>query len=198
MKDYKTKDYKNYQEPKEAKKAASTTANTAVNTTAVLSKDTRDYSYYSRVLEKPFDSIGELKEAEAKYFAEQKAKEDKAAAKKADAQLVEEAFKALNTTRRTYKEALLKLTEKYSKDLAKLKETFEADKKDIQDILAQAEDAYSMAIKAFTEKYPEGYHLTLKDGDFETTISGSARKSNIGGAFDTDRAFQLIDWLFNI
>ena len=28
-------------------------------------------------------------------------------------------------------------------------------------------------LKEFTDKYPEGYHITLKDGDFETTISGS-------------------------
>ena len=161
----------------------------------VARKDTRDYSYYSRVLGEPFDSIEELKEAEAKYFAAQKAKEDKAAAKKADAQLVEEAFKALNTTRRTYKEALLKLTEKYSKDLAKLKETFEADKKDIQDILAQAEDAYSTAIKAFTEKYPEGYHLTLKDGDFETTISSQVNRA--GTPVDFSALTDIFDFMFN-
>jgi hypothetical protein len=138
----------------------------------VSRNNTRDYSYYSRVLEKPFDSIDELKKAEAVYYAEQKAKEDKAAAKKADARKVEEAFKILNTTRRTYKESVLALTEKYSNDLKKLKETFEADKKEIHDILASAEEAYAVALKAFTDKYPEGFHLTLKDGDFETTISG--------------------------
>ena len=154
----------------------------------------RNYSYYSKVLKKPFDSLRELKDAEAVYYAELKAKEDKAATKKADALKVEEAFKALNTSRRVYKETLLKLTEKYSADLVKLKETFEADRKEIQDILAQAEEAYSNSIKAFTEKYPEGYHLTLKDGDFETTISGAANSK----AFDTNKAFQMIDWLFNL
>ena len=95
----------------------------------------RNYSYYSKVLKKPFDSLRELKEAEAAYYTELKAKEDKAATKKADAAKVEEAFKALNTTRRVYKESLLKMTEKYSADLKKLKETFEADKREIQDIL---------------------------------------------------------------
>ena len=156
----------------------------------------RTYSYYSRVLKKPFDSLRELKEAEAAYYAELKAKEDKAATKKADAKKVEEAFKALNTTRKFYKDSLLKLTEKYSADLVKLKETFEADRKEIQDILAKAEEAYSNEIKAFTEKYPEGYHLTLKDGDFETTISGCTKAN--GNVFDTNKAFQMIDWLFNI
>lgn len=135
------------------------------------------YSYYSRVLKEPFDSIEELKEAEEAYYAKLKAKEDKAAQKKADAAMVEEAFRGLNNTRKAYKESLTKLAERYSKDLVKLKETFEADKAELQDILAAAEEAYAAAIKMFTDKYPEGYHLTLKDGDFETTISSQTKTS---------------------
>ena len=69
-------------------------------------KEIRDYSYYSRVLEKPFDSIEELKAEEAKYFEAQRAKEDKAAAKKADAKKVEDAFITLNAARKEYKTAL--------------------------------------------------------------------------------------------
>ncbi len=153
-----------------------------------IKKDTQDYGYYSKVLKEPFDSIEELKEAEEAYYAKLKAKEDKAATKKADAQKVEEAFKALNTARKAYKETLVSLTEKYSADLKSLKEAFETDKKEIHDILASAEEAYSNALKAFTEKYPEGYHLTLKDGDFETTISTSSSTS--------DNSFSLAD-LFN-
>lgn len=138
-------------------------------------KSTQDFMYYSKVLKEPFGSITELKEAEEAYYAKLKAKEDKAAQKKADAAKVEEAFKGLNTTRRAYKESLVKLADKYSKDLVKLKETFEADKAELQDILAAAEEAYAAAIKSFTERYPEGYHLTLKDGDFETTISSQTK-----------------------
>lgn len=181
---------KNYQNIETNKKNAS---QASVNIGA--KEDARDYSYYSRVLKKPFDSIGELKKAEAVYYAELKAKEDKAAAKKADAQKVEEAFKALNTTRRVYKESLIKLTEKYSDDLKKLKETFEADKKELTDILAQAEESYSVALKTFTERYPEGYHLTLKDGDFETTISGA---SKVGKASCTNKPFDFFDWFFSL
>jgi rRNA maturation endonuclease Nob1 len=68
------------------------------------------YSYYSNVLNKPFESVDELREAEAKYYAEIKAKEDKAATKKADAKKVEDAFKALNQARKVYKEDLTQLT----------------------------------------------------------------------------------------
>ena len=140
------------------------------NTTGV------DFGYYSKLLNKPFDSLAELREAEAAYYAEQKAKADKAAAKKADAQKVEDAFKAMNAARREYKEKLTQLTEEYSKELATLKKAFELGKKDIHDTMAAAEDRYNAALKEFTSKYDQ-YHVTLKDGDFETTISGSRSKS---------------------
>lgn len=157
----------------------------------VEKKNARDYSYYSRVLKKPFESLEELKSAEADYYAEQRAKVDKAATKKADAKKVEEAFKALNSTRKSYKESLVSLTERYSKDLKNLKEAFEADKKEIHSIMSAAEDAYAIALKAFTDKYPEGYHLTLKDGDFETTISGrSSIEESFGPLVD------IFNWIF--
>lgn len=141
----------------------------ATNTHA---KTDRGYGYYSRVLNKPFDSIEELRIAEEAYRIETQAKETKAAAKKADAQKVDEAFKALNAARRLYKEKLTQLTTEYSEELTKLKKAFELGKKDIYDTLATAEETYQKALKDFTDKH-ETYHLSLKDGDFETTISGS-------------------------
>lgn len=158
-----------------------------------VKKNTRDYSYYSRILEKPFDSIEELKEAEAVYYEAQRAKETKAATKKADAQKVEDAFIALNKARRTYKENLEALALEYSDSLIKLKEAFEGSRNDIKKALAEAEDNYSAAIKEFTDKYPEGYHLTLKDGDFETTISGSKTASDKHVS-----SVDLLNWIFNI
>lgn len=133
----------------------------------------QEFAYYSRVLNKPFDSLAELKDAEDAHFAELKAKEDKAATKKADAKKVEDAFKALNAARRDYKESLVKLADDYQAALKDLKNKFDTEKASIQNSLAEAEDNYATALKAFTDKYPEGYHLTLKDGDFETTIKGN-------------------------
>lgn len=138
-------------------------------------KNEQAYMYYSRVLKEPFTSIEELKEAEEAYYAKLKAKEDKAIQKKTDAKKVEDAFVALNAARRTYKEDLSALTEEYSENLLALKAAFEKARDEVRDNLAKAEDNYSKAIKAFTEKYPEGYHLTLKDGDFETTISSESK-----------------------
>lgn len=157
-----------------------------------VGKEARDYIYYSRVLKKPFESIEELKNAEATYFAELKAKEDKAAQKKADAAKVEESFKALNAARRNYKEDLEAVTHKYSESLTKLKKSFENAKAEVHESLAKAEANYSASLKEFTEKYPEGYHLTLKDGDFETTISSS--HAAIADKFYT--MTDLFNWLF--
>jgi predicted nucleic acid-binding Zn-ribbon protein len=151
------------------------------------------YAYYSRVLKEPFDSIDELKEAEEAYYAKLKAKEDKAATKKADALKVEEAFKALNAARKTFKNNLDTLTSEYRESLTELKESFEEAKKAVYDDLAAAETNYSKELKAFTEKYPEGYHLTLKDGDFETTIS-SKTTSDKPYAYSV---MDLLDSLFN-
>jgi hypothetical protein len=143
-----------------------------------MKKNDIAYGYYSKVLKEPFDSIEELKDAEEAYFAKQKAKEDKAAAKKADALKVEEAFKGLNAARKLYKSELLAITNLYRENLTKLKDSFEKDKAAVQLRLAEAEEIYNTALKTFSEKYPEGFHITLKDGDFETTISGQSTSSN--------------------
>jgi tRNA(Glu) U13 pseudouridine synthase TruD len=158
-------------------------------------KETLDYGFYSNVLKKPFERLEDLKQAEYVYFEEQKAKEDKAAQKKADAQKVEDAFKALNAARKVYKEDLIQLTKEYSDELDDLKKAFELGKKDIQDKLAEAEDSYADALKEFTATHPEGFHITLKDGDFETTISGSNKTNSSSEAMKTiNDAFDIFRW----
>lgn len=153
---------------------------------------TGDYSYYSKVLKEPFNTVAELKKAEEAYYAKLKVKEDKAAQKKADAQKVEDAFKALNAARKDYKEDLTALTHEYSENLAALKKSFECAKESIQKALADKEEQYAVALKAFTEKYPEGYHLTLKDGDFETTISSSSSEMDKAAIDPLANIFNLL------
>jgi len=158
-----------------------------------------EFCYYSKVLKEPFDSLIELQKAEESYYAAIKAKEDKASAKKADAQKVEDAYKALNAARKLYKENIKKLTEEYSSALEQLKKTFETNKTTIQKALSEAEELYSVALKEFTEKYPEGYHLTLKDGDFETTISSqSSANSNKARTSVFDLNLKKINDLFDL
>lgn len=153
-------------------------------------KSVQSFAYYSRLLKEPFDSIEELNEAEEAYYAKQKAKEDKAAQKKADAQKVEDAFKAMNAARKDYREKLATITENYTEQLKELKEAFAEAKELVEKNLAYAESAYQDALKAFTDKYPEGYHLTLKDGDFESTISKNFVK-------DFTNIPDLLDFIFN-
>ncbi len=155
-------------------------------------KANTEYGYFSRLLKEPFDSIEELQEAEEAYYAKQKAKEDAAAQKKADALKVDEAFKALNAARKVYKENLTQLTKEYAESLDNLKKAFELGKKDIQGKLVEAEEAYQSALKEFTAKY-ESYHLSLKDGDFETTID----KQTSNGASATQSFFDIFDSIFN-
>jgi chromosome segregation ATPase len=159
-------------------------------------KDAQTYAFYSRVLNKPFDSVNELKAAEAAHYAEIKVKEEKAAAKKADAKKVEDAFKALNAARRTYKEKLTTLTVDYSEALKKLKNSFESEKATCHAELAEAESAYQAALKEFNAAHPEGFHVTLRDGDFETTIE--SRSSTRDTAPKAAGLFDIFDLFFNI
>lgn len=162
-----------------------------------MTKKNNDYGFYSKVLNQPFDSIEELKEAEAAHFEKLKAKEDAAAQKKADAKVVEDAFKALNATRKEYKEKLAQLTKEYAEALENLKKAFDLGQKDIHDTLAAAEEAYKNALTGFTEKY-ENYHMTLKDGDFETTISNQTTGSNKANFADFTKIADIFDWIFNL
>lgn len=160
-------------------------------------KPVSDFCYYSKVLQKPFDTIEELTAAERTYFDKLRVKEDRAAQKKSDALQVENAFKTLNCARKSYKEGLVELTQQYTNDLAARKEAFENDKEKLHQLLASAEESYSNILKTFTEKYPEGYHLTLKDGDFETTISGSFETGKAAKA-DNSAIFNLFDLLLGL
>lgn len=161
-------------------------------------KNTLGYSFYSRVLEKPFDSIDELKAAEAAHFEKLKAKEDKSAQKRADAKAVEDAFKTYNAAKKTYTESFAQLTREYAEALEELKQAYDLGKKELKGQYAAAETSYLDALQAFTSKYPEGYHLTLKDGDIETTISSTPEEPVAAKGNVNPRTLSaLFDILFN-
>jgi hypothetical protein len=160
-------------------------------------KETLDYGFYSNVLQKPFERLDDLKKAEYVYFEEQKLKEDKAAQKKADAKKVEETFKTLNAARKEYREKFTQLAQEYAEELESLKKAFELGKKDIRNKLADAEAAHEKALKDFTTKY-ESYHMTLKDGDFEKTISKTTDKSEQLSSTTTEAYSDLFKWVFGL
>lgn len=131
---------------------------------------TEDFGYWSKLLSQPFDTLAELVAAENARRAEDEAKAKAKETRKADAEVVEQAFKALNAIRKAYKERMTALVAEYNEQLLALKSSFTSDANELKATLAEAEDTYAEALRCFTEKY-DSYHLTLKDGDFETTIS---------------------------
>jgi DNA repair ATPase RecN len=167
---------------------------TDINKEKEVETQDQSYGFYSRILKKVFDSLEDLKKAEDEYALELKAKEDKATAKKADAKKVEDTFKALNAARREYKTKIEEITKVYNEGIISLKTKYEDSCKLIKEELANAENAYASALKEFTDKY-ETYHISLKDGDFETTISSQTSTVNTPEAKQLSM-FELFDYLF--
>ena len=129
--------------------------------------------YYSEVLDKVFETEKELKAAE-KADAEEKAKKEEAKALvKKESSEVEDTFKARNAARHAYNEKLVEARKTYNDTLRKAKDEFEASLKESTEALEKAEADYDTRLKAFQKAHPEGYRLTLKDGDNVVTLTSS-------------------------
>lgn len=131
------------------------------------------YSFYSNILNKKFDSLEELEKAESNYKKEIEAKEKISAEKKADADKVQKAFCNYNLAKKEYNEELISANKDYCKIISDAKKAFSERKKNAENKLKDAETAYNKNLKDFIEKHPEGYHVTLKDGDNIMTLSHS-------------------------
>ncbi len=143
--------------------------------------------FYSEKLDKMFDTEKALLQAEeAAFKAEQEAKA-KSLEKKAEAKVVEDAFKAHNQAKLNFNQKVALLKKAYNENILTLKKQFDADLQAEEKILAEAAEAYDSALSAFIEKHPEGYHMTLKDGDNVVTISSSVGEG----------ATQLLEDVFN-
>ena len=129
--------------------------------------------YYSEILNKNFDSVEDLEKAEADHKAEQAKKEEAKALVKKESSEVEDAFKARNAARHAYNEKLVEARKAYNEALRKAKDEFEASLKDSTEALEKAEADYDTRLKAFQKAHPEGYHITLKDGDNVVTYTSS-------------------------
>ena len=142
--------------------------------------------YYSDITKKLYESETALKEAEHAVIAAQQAKEEAAKSKKADAKVVEDAFKARNAARREYNTKVMDARKAYNTSIAEAKKAFNDALANATEIKDKAEEVYNSALKEFTDKHPEGYHITLKDGDNVMTVSNS-----------TDKHFERMDKEFN-
>jgi seryl-tRNA synthetase len=131
--------------------------------------------YYSEILNKNFDSVEDLEKAEEEHKAEQAKKEEAKALVKKESSEVEDAFKVRNAARKDYNVKLVEARKAYNEALRKAKDEFEASLKDSTEALEKAEADYDTRLKAFQKAHPEGYHITLKDGDNVVTYT-----SNLG------------------
>jgi hypothetical protein len=132
--------------------------------------------YYSEKLNKLFDKEEDLKAAEKVVAEQEAAKLEAAKNKKQEAKVVEDAFKARNAARREYNEKVISLRKEYHDVVVAAKTKFEEGIAEAAKAKDESENAYSEALKEFTDKHPEGYHMTLKDGDNVITLSRASDK----------------------
>lgn len=151
--------------------------------------------YYSDVTKKLYDTEKELKAAEKIVAEEEAAKLEAAKNKKAEAKVVEDAFKALNAARREYNSKVMDARKAYNNALVEAKKAFNDMITEATNIKDKAEEVYNTALKEFTNKHPEGFHITLKDGDNVMTVSNSNDRSvdRMNSDFNS-----LIDSILNI
>jgi membrane protein involved in colicin uptake len=127
--------------------------------------------FYSEVTKKLYNSEEELNAAEQEIVEAEAKKAEAAKAKKEEAKVVEEAFKARNAASIEYNTKVMAARKAYNETLVAAGKAFEEAVADATKVKNAAEEKYNAALKDFTDKHPEGYHMTLKDGDNIMTIS---------------------------
>lgn len=139
--------------------------------------------YYSTELKKLFDSITDLEEAEKAFKEDNEKKLAEKEARKAEAKVVEDAYTALADAKKERARVLTEALDEYKQACKTAKEKYLA-VKDAQDaIVKSAAEARDTALKEFTDKHKEGFHLTLKDPDGATTTISTNTYRNIEPEF---------------
>lgn len=129
--------------------------------------------YKSKLLNKYFDDYDELVAAEEEVRKAEEEKKAKAEARKLEASVVEDAFKELNATKKEYNTVLAEANKIYLAEVATAKKKYAEVLEGAEKKLAAADTKYNDALKAFQKAHPDGYHLTLKDGDNVVTLRNS-------------------------
>ena len=155
------------------------------------------YQYYSRKLGKVFDNLTDLEREELE--ADKKAAEKEAAAKarKNEAKAVEYAYKTLNATRRAYRVGKEKAAQVYAQEFEAARKKYNDSIIQLSKDLQEAEAAYKKQLVAFNANHPEGFHITLKDDDYETTITSNCDTAT-NTATKSNQSKQDADWVSEI
>lgn len=158
--------------------------------------------YTSEITGKSYKTIEELEadeliisEQEQKSQQAREARKAKAAkAKEEDAKVVEDAFKERNTASLEYDTKVRAARKAYNEALVAARKAFEEAVADATKVKNAAEEAFDTALKEFTKKH-SSYHMTLKDGDNEMTISGQSDNTAnvIGKEYNS-----ILDFLINL
>jgi len=122
----------------------------------------KDYGYYSKKLNKPFDSLDELREAEEEEERKEALKQQEIEDKKSLAKKVEDSYKSYIEVLNASKEELKKVQE-------------ELDKK-----VSDSYNEYVEAKNEFIDKYGS-FHMTYKDKEPKVDTS----YSNLPSVFST-------------
>ena len=149
--------------------------------------------YYSEKLTKVFDTEEELKKAEGEAAEAELKKAEESKVRKADASKVEEAYKARNEARKAYNEKLTELRAAYNEAMAQARKAFEEGVDKVGNELSAKEQGFKDELDAFYKAHGP-YHLTLKDGDSEVTLTrtGSEFREYGNPLFDWNWFFDLV------
>jgi hypothetical protein len=127
--------------------------------------------FYSEITKELYENEKDLIAAEEATKAAEAKKAKAAKAKKADALKVEDAFKTCNAARKDYNTKVVNARKDYNEAVANAKKAYNEALSEAAQAKTTAEEAYDAVLKEFISKHPEGYHLTLKDGDNVVTLS---------------------------
>ena len=133
-------------------------------------QSTNEYGFYSKKLQKPFDTLDELIAAEEEVALAEAKKAETATQKKADASKVEEAFKEMNAAKKAFNTTVDEASKIYAEEMKAAKDKYVTTVDQAEVAYLEAEKKYKENLKAFSDKYGN-FHMTLKDGDVVTSIS---------------------------
>ena len=136
-----------------------------------VKEDNYDVIYKSKLLNKEFTDLDELKKAESEYKLEVAKKEEAKLARKEEAAVVQKAFADKNAAIKAYNDVVVEARKARLEAINKINAEYNEKIQPAYDVYEKAQAEYDKALSDFQAAHPEGYHLTLKDGDNQVILS---------------------------
>lgn len=131
--------------------------------------------YYSEVLHKYFETEDECVKAEKQHKEIEKEKAEAKALVKKESSEVNDAFIERNKARKDYNEKLLAAHKVYCNKVREAQEEYNKVIEEISKVKDEAEDNFQTKLQEFNKNHPEGFRLTLKDGDNVVTYYNATK-----------------------